>query len=161
MAVRAKQNPYPLEALLELREQKVESTTAELADAIHQRERAEVAREAAEEARRRSAEEVRQQRALEEQALLRGELTVADLARANAWEFSVEAKRRVMEDQVRKTQASESGALEAEERTRADLAQRKADADVVAKDRSRHLERSRKHIEAKEEENADEAWRKR
>ena len=48
-----------------------------------------------------------------------------------------------------------------EDASRGRLADRRAAADVIDKDRSRYIESARKRIEAKEEELANEAWRRR
>jgi hypothetical protein len=163
MASGEKAGAYPLEALLDLREQKVEATTAELADAVRHRERAASERRSAEIAARRAAEDAADKRVLEQEALLRGELKVADLARFSTWEVAVQAEQHGLAARVEQATEEERRAKDAEERSRSELAQRKADADVVDKDRSRYLDQMRKRIEAKEEEDAVDtvAWRRR
>lgn len=156
-----KRDAYPLQALLELREREVEDGAAELARAVAERERAAEERRAAEGERRRAEDEDRRVRASIGGALLRGELRVADLAQADAWEKGASARHAALSARVDRATDGERAAVEEEGTSRVRLAERQAAADVVDKDRSRHIERVRKRIEAKEEEFASEAWRKR
>ncbi|WP_394823365.1 hypothetical protein [Pendulispora albinea] len=152
---------YPLEVLLGLRVGRVKEATVELASAIREREVATELRQELETLRARAAAEATIVRDAEREALARGELRVADLQRGGAWERLVQNEQRTLEQKVEGAALVEQGAANHEARARDALAGRKADADVVDKDRSRYLERVRKRIVAIEEESASEAWRKR
>ena len=150
---------YPFSQLAALRNKKVDDAANELANKTTARAAAERDRRAAED--RRDAHEAAAARVREGEAnaLARGELRAADLARANAWEVRIGAESAARVSEVDRARASEAGALEGEQRTRALLTSRRADADVVTKDQARWSHRLRKHAEAKEEEAASEAWR--
>ncbi|WP_394833197.1 hypothetical protein LVJ94_42515 [Pendulispora rubella] len=152
---------YPLEVLLDLRNRRVEDATVELASAIRARESAEEQRQALEITRARAAAEASVARAAERDALAQGVLRAADLQRGGAWERVARAEREAMDAKVEHAALAEQSAADDEARARGELVQRKADADVVDKDRSRYLERARKRIVAMEEECASDAWRKR
>ena len=153
--------PYPLEVLLDLRTRRVEDATVELASAIQSRENAVERRQALEAVRARAAAEASTVRDAERDALGQGALRAVDLQRGGAWETVARAEREAMDAKVEHAALDEQGAADQEARARGELVQRKADADVVDKDRSRYLERARKRIVAMEEESASDAWRKR
>ncbi|WP_394843688.1 hypothetical protein LZC95_42395 [Pendulispora brunnea] len=153
--------PYPLETLLDLRTRRVEDATVELASAIRARESAEQRRQALEAVRARAAAEANVARNAERDALDQGALRAVDLQRGGAWETVARAEREAMDAKVEHAALAEQSAADSEARARGELVQRKADADVVDKDRSRYLERARKRIVAMEEESASDAWRKR
>lgn len=150
---------YPLESLQRVRDAKVEDATSELGKAVSARETAERERaraEAVKEEHRRAAEE---KRASERKALEEGQLRVADLARRDAWEFGVNAEAARLAQVEGAAKAKESDARDAEQTARESLALKKADADVVAKDKARFVEQRQKRALASEEEAAEEAWR--
>ena len=151
-------NKYPLTALKEHRDRKVDSATAELGEAVRAREAAEEAKRAAERERIAAEERAQRVRDAEAQRLARGELRAADLARASAWEFS--AKQEISElarvVDTAETRAGEMRGAEVEART--NLASKKADADVVKKDQSRFDDRVKKAQNAAEEEAAEEVY---
>jgi hypothetical protein len=150
---------YPLDPLAKLREQHVDAATRELADAVRAREAAERRARAAKEEQEQAEARARAVQAAEQAKLERGELKVADLMRADAWGVAVaEEKRRLDADVERATTAaSEARAGEAERRTV--VAARKADAEVIEKDRAKWTEQARKDALVREEEEAGEAWR--
>jgi hypothetical protein len=152
---------YPLEPLAKLREQKVDEATRALAGAVANREKAERARAGAELRRASHEADARGLRQAERGALERGELKAADLARAGAWEMRVAEDREKLEAVVKSTREEEKKARQGEAEARADATARRADAEVVEKDRTRWREGERKHAEAKEEEAATEAFRRR
>jgi hypothetical protein len=143
---------YTLEPLVELRERRAEEATKELAGAVAQREQAERVRAGAE-ARRASHDlQVHAAREVEARALSRGELRVADLARADAWELRVASERAKHEEAVSRACEGEGRARESEAEARGRVVARQADAEVVKKDRARWHEAERKRDEAREEE---------
>jgi hypothetical protein len=70
----------------------------------------------------------------------------------------MEAERAALAAEQERARAAESAAGDAERRSREELARRRADADVVAKDRARWDAVQRKRAEAKEEEAMAEAF---
>jgi hypothetical protein len=150
---------YPLEPLVELRDHHVDRAAAGLAGAIAKREDAERGRGAAEAVRAAHEASARQVRAAESDALDRGELRAADLAGADAWEARVAAESTAMSSEVERARTAEERARDGERAARGDLASRRAEADVVAKDRARWVDAQGRRTEAKEEEEASEIWR--
>jgi hypothetical protein len=152
---------YPLEPLAALRARKVEGAVTGLAKAVAQREQAEQARRERELAR--AAQEARAARVIEEErgSLERGELHAADLARAHAWQLRSDAERAALSSEVERARAAETEALKGESAARAQVAERRAEADVVDKDRARWTAEGRKGEEAREEEAMAEAFRPR
>jgi len=152
---------YPLEPLADLRARKVEGAVQGLAKAVAEREQAEQARLAREQAR--VAQEARDARVAQEErdALERGELNAADLARAHAWQLRSEAEHAALTSAVDQAREVEAGAVKGEGQAREQVAARRADADVVDKDRARWTAAERKRADAKEEEAMTEAFRPR
>lgn len=151
-------NKYPLTALREHRDRKVETATAELGDAVRAREAAEDAKRAAERERLEAEERAERVRHAEADKLARGELRAADLARASAWEVSA---KQEMNQLTRAVDAAETRAGDmrtAEGAARTNLAAKKADVDVVAKDQSRFDAGVKKAQNAAEEEAAEEVY---
>jgi hypothetical protein len=143
---------YTLEPLVELRERRAEEATKELAGAVAQREQAERVRAAAEMRRASLDAQARAVREVEARALSLGELHVADLARADAWELRVASERAKRDEAVSRAREGEARARESETEARGRAAARQADAEVVKKDRARWDEAERKRGEAREEE---------
>ncbi len=150
---------YPLEPLVALRGEQVDAAVRGLANAVRERERAEAARRASERQRDTHARSVDAVRRDEQDALGRGELRASDLAAAGAWELRVQTEASAMAVEVERSRRSEAGAQETERGARGALATREADAQVIEKDRDRWHEGARKKAEAKEEEEAAEAYR--
>jgi hypothetical protein len=152
---------YPLEPLADLRARKVEGAVAGLAKAVAEREQAEQARLAREQAR--AAQEAQAARVAQEErdSLERGELHAADLARAHAFQLRSEAEHAALTNAVDQARAVEAGAVKGEGEARDQVAARRADADVVDKDRARWTAAERKREDAKEEEAMAEAFRPR
>jgi hypothetical protein len=148
---------YPLQPLLDHRERKVDAATAELGDAVRDRERAEAARARAEAASRESEARAASVRAAEAAALVRGELRVEDLARAGEWEIGARAQSDELRRAVVSADAKVDAATSAEGEARGELARLKADHDVVAKDQARFDAQVRKRHDAADEEAAEEA----
>lgn len=152
---------YPLEPLLEHRERKVDDATAELGSKVAAREAAEAARVRAERARREAEERAAAVRAEEAAKLAGGELRAVDLARKEAWEAAVRSEMSELTRTVDHAGAQAAAACTDEANARRALAREKADHDVVAKDKGRFDDARRRAVEAAEEENAEEAWRRR
>ena len=150
---------YPLKPLLEHRERQVDDATTELGRAVRERENADAVRARAEIERRGAEERAARVRSEEAERLARGELSVADLARGQAWEVGARAHigqlTRVVELAEQKVEEARDG----EAGARVDLARTMADRDVVAKDESRFVDRAKRRVLAAEEEAAEEAYR--
>ena len=152
-------NPkYPLEPLREHRDRKVEHATVELGEAVRAREAADEARQRAEEARAGAVARAATLRDEEVGRLANGELRVADLVRAQAWEHAVSAELADRDEAVARADGELGAAREHEAGARTELAQKKADLDVVAQDEARFDAGARRARDACEEEAADEAF---
>ncbi|HEY3820829.1 MAG TPA: hypothetical protein VGL81_26880 [Polyangiaceae bacterium] len=151
---------YPLEPLAKLRGEQADAAVQGLAKAVAGRDAAERDRRSAEQ--RRDAHEVAASRVrgAEQEALARGELRVGDLARAGAWESRVASEGETMASAVARAQGAEGRAREVEQSAQGELATRRADVDVVAADRARWHDALRRKREAREEEAAEEAFRR-
>jgi len=150
---------YPLEPLVDVRERQVDDAVRGLASAVSLREAAATRARAIEQAAESHAAGVDRVKQAERDALGRGELRAADLAHAHAWELRMEAERAALAAEGERARAAEKAAGETELRSREELALRRADADVVAKDRARWEAVQQKRAEAKEEESMAEAFR--
>jgi hypothetical protein len=150
---------YPLEPVAGLRENKVDQAVRGLAAAIAERDQAERGRRAAEQSRLSHDGAADRVRDAEAGALERGELRVSDLARADAWELRVSAERDALTAEVDRARTAEGRARAGEEAARGKVASRRADAQVIEKDRARWADAQRRQVEAKDEEAASEAWR--
>jgi YscO-like protein len=150
---------YPLDPLAKLREQHVDAATRELAAAVRARETAEQRTRLAEREKATAEEKARAVRQAERAKLDGGELTAADLQRADAWGVAVAEENKRLEERVARAAATESAARTGEAEQRATVATRKADAEVVEKDRAKWTEQARKEALGREEEEAEEAWR--
>lgn len=149
---------YPLEPLREHRDRHVDGATVQLGDAVRAREAADDAKRCAEEERRDAAHRAESVRSDEAERLANGELRVADLARAQAWEHGASAEMDDLGRAIERADGRLAAAHGAEHEARAALAQKKADLDVVAKDEARFDAGVRKAREAGEEEAAEEAF---
>lgn len=149
---------YPLKPLLEHRDRKVDEATAELGDAVRQREAAADAKVRAEQARKQAEEQAAAVRAAEAKRLEGGELRAVDLARAEAWAHAASNEIAQLGRAVDRADNSLTEARNVEGQARGQLAQRMADRDVVAKDRERFVDRARRAQDAAAEEAAEEAW---
>jgi hypothetical protein len=150
---------YPLEPLITLRDRRVEQAAVGLAGAVAKREDAEQGRRAAEVARNAHDAAAKEVRAAESGALDRGELRAVDLAGADAWEARVAAEGAAMASAVERARTAEDRARDGERVAQGELASRRADADVVEKDRARWADQQRRRADANEEEAASENWR--
>ena len=150
---------YPLDTLAKQRARNVEGAVQGLAQAIAGRERAEAQRQQRQ--AQQAAHEAQAARIVraEREGLERGELTAADLACAHAWGLRAEAERVALKAEVDRAAATEQQARGTEGIARDQVAARRADAEVVEKDRARWTAEARKRALAKEEEAMAEAFR--
>jgi hypothetical protein len=152
---------YPLEPLARVRQMGVDGAARDAAAAVRAREEASGRRQQAEQSRTAHDERARAVRDAERNALERGALTAADLSRALDWEVRVTAECATLARAEESARSEESNAMANEQAARAELAHKKAESEVVEKDRAKWRERERARAEAKEEEAAAEAWRPR
>jgi hypothetical protein len=150
---------YALEPLARLRRDQADGAVRGLAAAVEARGAQERERLSAEQRRSEHDARVSVARDAEQEALARGELRAADLARGDAWEVRLAAERAAMTADVERRRASEEQARTAEGRARSELAAREADAGVIERDRARWSEQQGRQLEAREEEEAAEAYR--
>ena len=151
---------YPLEPLAKLREDQADAAVRGLAVAVAGRNAAERDRRTVEQQRDDLEAAATRVRDAEQEALARGELRAADLARAGAWETRVASEGEAMASAVERARGAESHAREVEQSAQGDVAARKAGAEVVGADRARWQDALRKKAEAREEEAAEEAFRR-
>ena len=150
---------YPLESLVRVRKQREDAALSSHAAHITARALAERTRREAEEERACAEALAQRVREHERCALDRGELRVGDLMHADAWEARVKVEGERLARGVLEAASHESSARDAEARSRQELAHKKADVQVVEKDRARWADEKRRGEEAKDEEAAQEAWR--
>jgi hypothetical protein len=152
-------NPkYPLEPLREHRDRKVDAATAQLGDAVRARAAAAGAKRRAEQERLEAEARAAAVREDEAQKLANGELRVADLARAQAWEHAASVEIEDLGRAIERADGHLAAARDTEVHARDELARKKADLDVVAKDEARFDAGVRRAREGAEEEAADEAF---
>jgi hypothetical protein len=154
--MRAKE--YPLLPLARLRAQQVEDAARALAGRIAAREDAARRRAGAEHAAAAHDEAVRAARASLRASLDRGELTVADLMRADAWESRVREERGELEQRLRGASERERTAAAAEAHAREAASLRAAEGEVVERHRERFAAGERAAADAAEEEDAHAAF---
>lgn len=149
---------YPLEPLLAHRERLVEDAEAAMARAITAREAEERAEAAAIEVRAKAREAANGVRAEESARVARGEARAVDLAHAEGWERAEAARQRELDRRVEDCGARVRAARDAEAAARAELAAKMADRDVVAKDEAKFDDTRKRVAQAREEEDAAEAF---
>jgi hypothetical protein len=150
---------YPLEPLSRVRMKKVDDAARALADAVQARLDAAAKAEHASLARKEHDARADATRSAERSALENGALTVADLARADAWEARAVAETTALVRGEADARATEATTLGGESVARDGVAARKADASVVDKHHERWRAEIAKARDAKEEEEMSEAWR--
>jgi hypothetical protein len=150
---------YPLEPLSRLRQARLEGASRELAAAVRARSSAEQARADAQRACERHRQASDDVKSAERAALGRGDLSAADLARAEAWAARVEVEADALSSRVEQARRVESQARESEERARAGTGARAAEARVVSEHEERWREAQRAKAERVDEEASVEAWR--
>ena len=150
---------YPLDPLARVREIKVDDAARALAEAVRAREEAALRLAQATRRKEDAEAEARALREGEQGALERGELTVADLMRADAWGTRVKAEQTELVRREDEAATREDAAQGDESRARVNVAERKADAELVERDRVRWVDGERRRADAKDEEAAADAWR--
>jgi hypothetical protein len=150
---------YPLEPLAHVRAKQVDDAARALGEAARAREEASHKRALAEKRRDEAEAAARALRDAEQEALERGELTVADLMRGDAWGVRVKAEQEELARRAADSAAKEGAARKGESSARAHVAGRKADAELVERDRARWTDAERRRADAKEEEAAADGWR--
>ena len=149
---------YPLELVRELRKKGADEAGRALAAAAREREAAERRVQDAELKSDAHAARARRVRSAERQALARGELSVADLSRADCWEARIKNEKGVLSGELVEARTDEGSAQAAEQSAREEYAARKAGSDLVAEHRVRWNGELHKRREADEEEACSEAW---
>jgi hypothetical protein len=152
---------YPLEPLGTLRDAAVDAAVRGLAGAVRARAVAEDARRAMQERQDAHDREAARVRSVEAEALARGELRAGDLASAGAWELRVAVDGSTLAADVERARKAEAAAQAAQDTAKGTVAARQADARVVEKDEERWEQARRAKGEAREEEEAAEAYRPR
>lgn len=143
--------------MLEHRERLEDAAKEALAKAVSERE-ARAAAKARAEAEVARAEAARAEVVAQEAArLARGELRADDLMRQATWEAATNATLAELRRKVAAAQDLLEDGITKEREALSELANRKADVDVLEKDRERYLLEERKKAEAREEEAAAEA----
>ena len=150
---------YPLDPLVQVRAKQVDDAARALGEAARVHEAATRARQTAEERRDEAEAEARMLKRGEFGALERGELTVADLMRGDAWSVRVKAEQDELARRALESSKREELAESAEASARGDVASRKADAEIVDRDRVKWVNGERRKADAKEEEAAADGWR--
>lgn len=150
---------YPLELVVDLRKRRVDEASRDHAKAARGREAAEnrrVVTQKRSEAHTAAAERVR---CVEQDALVSGELSAADLSRARSWEARVAQESGALGGELSKALSNEAGARAEERKAQEKLESRLVDSQLAVNHRARWREGLRRRTEANEEEAATEAWR--
>lgn len=150
---------YPLEPLAKVRQRAVDVAIGRLSFAVKARDAATKARQAAEQMRLDHERATAHVKDAERDALERGDLRAADLAREATWGLRIATERARLSAGVDRTKAAEAEASDGQRKAQVGVASRRADADVVAKDRARWDDARKKSAEARDEEAASEGWR--
>lgn len=149
---------YPLTSLVDLRARQVDEATRALAESTRAREDAERARQVQERVAAEHAASTERVKEAERAALARGELRVSNLLAQQAWSMRAQAEQAELDARTARAKVAEATRRREEAVARDATARRKADADVVQKDRARFEQGLAKRVEAAEEEDALDAW---
>jgi hypothetical protein len=158
-AVRARK--YPLEALVKLRDHRVDVAAGELARASRERARAAQARAATERACDRHRDEVEGVRVAQREELARGGARAGDLAVAGAWEARARIEAQALEARAGAARDAERAAAGKEGGARSLLGEREREAQPVHEHRERYDVAQRSAAEARDDEACFESWRQR
>jgi hypothetical protein len=145
-----------LDSLRAHRDRKVDGAVSQVGQAVRAREAAEEAQRRAELERAEAEGRAASVRRAEAARLGSGELRVADLSRAHAWESAASAEADEGLRVLRQASMTVTGAREAELRARAALAQTQAERDAVALRQARIEGDLRRASESAELDAADE-----
>ena len=155
-------NPkYPRASVLTHRERLTDDAKSELARTVTEREQRERDKARAEAVETKAASDRAAVHSDENARLMRGELTVSDLARLRAWDTRAETEAKDLAQKVAAAATILDDGRAKERDALASLANRMADVNVLEKDRDRFLTSERTKAEAREEEANAEAYRPR
>jgi len=148
---------YPLDALLQRRQDLEDGKTRALATRM--RETGDAAQS------RRRAEEVERSHQQEVEATVRHECDrtdggagqVQDLLTMQAWEIAQQARAAVLREETERAAREAQAAAERETLARGELASAKAEAEVVEQDRQRFVEAMKRQEQARADEDAEES----
>lgn len=135
---------YPLEPLLEQREERVDERARHLAERANQKSRAEMTRANAERERHAHEHETRRIAKMEARRVDEGTASPEDLRRFHAWRLAQAIQAEALEARERAAREQEREAREQEAKARRELADARAQAKVIEKHRDRFAERERK-----------------
>ncbi len=151
---------YPQEPLQKLRAKQVDDAALALANAVRAREEAERVERSNRKVQEDAETRARTTREAERAALERGELRAADLMRADAWGARVADEQTELQRRVTVASKRTETARGTESGAQSGVNRAQADEDVVTRDRERWEADVKKRVDAREEEDASEAWRK-
>lgn len=157
--VRMAREKYRLESLSRARQAHVERASRSLSEATRAKNAAEILRRRVEEDAARQESEAKRIRSEE-----RGDVTsvrAEDLAVYDRWEIRAQNERVDREQRLEVAKQSESQEALREAAARAEVERRQAAAQVALRDREKWEQREAQRAEAKQEAEANDAWRKR
>lgn len=150
--------PYPLDAVLRHREQRLEDRARELSVAAREAETASQKRASAEHARERHAAQVRELEQQEQQHLSDGHLQVDDLLRLQAWQIAQSEVARSHSQRLVQAEEAARLALQKQQQSRQQLAGAQGDAELSRRHRDAFEARERTREQECAEQDADEAY---
>lgn len=150
---------YRLDPLLRARQAHVERASKSLGEASRAKLAAEQLRKRVEEEAMRAESEARRIRADEHADV--AHVRASDLAVYDQWEIRAQNERADREHRLEVAKAGESKESLRERDARAEVEKRRAAAEVVERDRERWKQREAQRVEATQEAEANEVWRKR
>lgn len=149
---------YPLEALRQLRDDRAEAQTQELATQVARSQAAEAKLREREAAKRAHAERTAETRNLERRRLAAGEANGFDLLRVADFETGARAQAAALDRAVAEAREALAKERAEEQKLRADLATLEAEAQLVRNHESRFHEHHAELRDKAEEEAALEQW---
>ncbi|MEO7110692.1 MAG: hypothetical protein ABI183_09660 [Polyangiaceae bacterium] len=149
---------YRLDPLARARQAHVERASRSLGEASRAKVAAEQLRKRIEEDALRAESEAKRIRADEHAEV--AQVRAADLATYDQWEIRAQSERADREQRLQVAKAGESKEALRERAARAEVERRQAAAQVVERDRERWKQREAQRVEARQETEASEVWRK-
>lgn len=149
---------YRLDPLARARQAHVERASRSLAEASRAKTDAELLRKRIEEDAARADAEAKRIR--DEERASAKPLRAEDLATHDRWEIRAQDERADREHRLEVAKKIESNETLREKTARAEVERRQAAAQVVERDRERWKQREAQRVEAKQEVEANEVWRK-
>jgi len=150
--------PYPLESLLKLRDDRVQAHAQSLATQLARGQAAETTLRGREQARREHARAVAEIVALERERLARGELSGADLLRSAEFQRGARVQAEILQRTEQEARAALASEREKERLLREQLARSEADAKLVKNHAGDFREKQADQALRSEEEAALEQW---